>query len=40
MKNPFTEEQYLKALEDLCPHIDAIYLTIQAGLTEDNIGKL
>jgi len=39
-KIPLAEEQYLKALEDLCPHIDAIYLTIQAGLTEDNIGKI
>ncbi|HCL57757.1 MAG TPA: hypothetical protein DHW82_12225 [Spirochaetia bacterium] len=34
---PLAEAQYLKALEELCPKVDALYLTIQAGLTENNI---
>lgn len=37
---PQAQVEYLKALEELCPRVDALYLTIQAGLTEDNIASV
>ncbi|OHD19079.1 MAG: hypothetical protein A2086_11500 [Spirochaetes bacterium GWD1_27_9] len=37
---PIVEKQYLIAVKEICPKVDAIYLAIQAGLTIDNIPKI
>lgn len=37
---PLAEFKYLKAIEKIAPNIDAFYLTIQGGLTENNISKI
>lgn len=38
--NPNAPAQYLKALQELAPKIDALYLTIQAGITLDNMPEI
>lgn len=38
--HPEAESGYLKALEELAPQVDAVYLTIQAGLTDDNLPNI
>ena len=38
--DPKAPEQYLTALKELAPKVDAIYLTIQAGLTLQNLPKI
>lgn len=38
--DPKAPEQYLTALKELAPKVDAIYLTIQAGLTLQNLPQI
>jgi ABC-type uncharacterized transport system substrate-binding protein len=38
--NPKAPEQYVTALKELAPKVDAIYLTIQAGLTVQNLQQI
>jgi len=38
--HPQAESGYLKALEELCPQVDAVYLTIQAGFTDNNLSRV
>ncbi|MBN1423926.1 hypothetical protein JXA88_05150 [Candidatus Fermentibacteria bacterium] len=38
--HPEAESGYLRALKELCPQVDAVYLTIQAGFTDENLPRV